>query len=201
MAYQKIGHRGVLCLEGAWDDDLRDRSSVLPTLQMLESLGRTSFIHRDVGTRAEFFGYLKRVRPKTRYGHYEVLHLACHGERGRLDLGNREFVELPELAEAIKEITDRRPIEAVYFGSCLVMSTKAAELREFHRVSGVRHVIGHRKEVDWIESAGFELMALEALTGFSRVGDGINYLQRGALGSFAKSLGFDRLPSTSARTS
>ena len=39
---------GIFCLEGQWDDDLSDRASVRPTLELLESLGEIRFIHKDV---------------------------------------------------------------------------------------------------------------------------------------------------------
>ena len=176
MSHPTIGPRGVLCLEGAWDDDLRDRSSVLPALQTLESLGYTSFIHRTASTRAALFDYLERARDADLYSHFEVLQLACHGERGQLLLSDGEAVELAELAEALRAITDHRRIAAVYFGSCLTMGATDVQLEEFRRVSRVSHVIGYTEEVDWLESAAFELMVLGALTSYSRVGDAINHL-------------------------
>lgn len=190
--YPKIGRRGIFCLEGTWEEDLRDRSSVLPTLQLVEALGLSSFIHRRVGTREQLFHYLDRARAKTRYAHFEVLHLAFHGERGCLLPNQREEVSLDELAEAIAEITARRSVEIVYFGSCSTMAVGEDALEEFLRASGVRHVAGYTKAVDWIQAAGFELMVLEALVDFSRVGDALNYLQRGAVGDFGESLGFRR---------
>jgi hypothetical protein len=42
--------RRIFCLEGQWESDLEDRCSVLPTLDTLERLGRSKYIHRDVGT-------------------------------------------------------------------------------------------------------------------------------------------------------
>ncbi len=192
MSYPKVGHRGVLCLEGAWEEDLRDRSSVLPTLQLLESLGYLSFIHRTASTREALFDYLRRARWAGRYDHYQVLQIACHGEQGQLWLSKGESVELGELAEALREVTDRRRVAAVYFGSCLTMAVTDDQLAEFCRVSRVRHVLGFTEEVDWLESAAFETLVLGAVTGSRRVGDGINTLQRGPAGELAAALGFRR---------
>ena len=49
---------GIFCLEGAWATRLDDRTSVLPTLEMLERLRLATFIHRDVGTEEELYHYL-----------------------------------------------------------------------------------------------------------------------------------------------
>jgi hypothetical protein len=75
------GTNGVFCLEGQWASDLRDRASVLPTLEHLERAGEIRFIHRDVATRDEVAFYLKRLRTKL-YRRYQLVYLAMHGDRG-----------------------------------------------------------------------------------------------------------------------
>ena len=72
---------GVFCLEGTWEDDLADRSSVLPVLELLERLKQIDYIHRDVGTRAELEHYVRRCIDEKL--DYNVLYLAFrYGESG-----------------------------------------------------------------------------------------------------------------------
>ena len=73
---------GVFCLEGAWDEeDLTDRSSVRPVLDVLERLRCIDFVHRDIGTRAELEHYLRRWIEEDLA--YRLLFLAFHGSVDR----------------------------------------------------------------------------------------------------------------------
>lgn len=189
--YPSWGHRGVFCLEGAWDADLRNRGSVLPTLQMLEAQRRCSYVHRDVGTVEEFQHYVNLWSTKKRsYGHYEVLFLAFHGNKGSLAIGP-DWISIEDLAVRLR---GRCNGKVVYFGSCATAGIKSERLEAFRKAVGARYVAGYRKDVDWITSAAFEMALLDALGYYSRVGDAFNYLERDAPRSLAKSLGFHRHP-------
>jgi hypothetical protein len=54
--------KGVFCLEGDWEKNLKSRTSIGPVLELLETSGYPSvpYIRRDVGTRTEFDYYLGR---------------------------------------------------------------------------------------------------------------------------------------------
>ena len=149
---------GVFCLEGEWDSDLRRRDSVLPVLELLERLGEIKWIYRDVATVSEVEGYLKKWGQR-RYDDYPVLYLATHGDKGRLHWGSRQSMTLDELAEAL-------PVSVrgcwVYLGSCLTLFNEG-DVRRFVDLTGVEAVLGYRKEVDWIESAAFDVILLSAM--------------------------------------
>ncbi|WP_374457960.1 DUF6642 family protein [Nocardioides sp.] len=149
---------GIFCLEGEWDDDLRRRRSVLPILELFERLGIARYVHRDVATREELAYYLKRWRLKS-YQDYQLLYLAMHGDIGELDLG-RDTLRLPDLAELIRGKAAGRTI---YFGSCWTMLEDEAELQRFVRTTGATAAVGFSEEVDWLESAGFEVFLIQKL--------------------------------------
>ena len=48
--------KGIFCLEGDWERDLRSRTSVSPELELLEKSNhpKVPYIRRDVGTVTEF---------------------------------------------------------------------------------------------------------------------------------------------------
>ena len=188
-AYPRYGTRGVFCLEGDWDDDLRDRSSVLPTLEMLDARHQCSYIHRDVATEAELSHYLEQ-RGKSKYSHYSVIFLAFHGDRGKIHLG-RESIDLERLAELM---TGRCDDTIVYFGSCATTWVSESRLEEFRKQVGAAYIAGYRKDVDWVTAAAFEFILLQALSSYSRVGDALNYIEQKDPRSLTASLGFTRCP-------
>ena len=153
---------GVFCLEGEWETDLRKRDSVLPVLELLERLDQIKWIHRDVATIAEAEYYLKKWSQR-RYVDYEVLYLATHGDKGKLYWGPRVSMTLDELAEILG---DSAKGCWVYLGSCLTLFNER-EVRRFVEQTGVKAVLGYRKEVDWIESASFDVILLSEMANFS----------------------------------
>jgi hypothetical protein len=94
-------------------------------------------------------------------------------------------VDLPELARCIGTAAAGR---IIYFGSCSVLgSPKAAA--EFQRATKARLVCGYTKQIGWVESAGFDLILLNTLATYVRVGSGITQLKK-RYPDLTKSLGF-----------
>jgi hypothetical protein len=52
--------KGIFCLEGLWDNDLKRKSTVQPILNMLEVNDGVKYIHQDVATIEELEFYLKQ---------------------------------------------------------------------------------------------------------------------------------------------
>lgn len=150
--------KGIFCLEGEWDSDLRARKSVEPILQLLEGLKLAKYIHRDVATREEFTYYIDKWS-QPRYSNYRVLDLAMHGGAGAVGLG-RHTLTLDEVGEILG---GRRPDAIVYFGSCLTMDGDDADLTRFVRRAGVKAVVGYSAVIDWLASASFEVVLLQQL--------------------------------------
>ncbi len=71
---------GIFCVEGQWHRDLNERGSVLPTLELLERLGKVRFIHKDAATRDELFYFIDRWLLK-QYADHRLGFFAMHGDR------------------------------------------------------------------------------------------------------------------------
>lgn len=149
---------GVFCLEGEWNADLRDRTSVEPVLELLERLRLAKYVHRDVVTRSEFEYYLKRWGQKG-YHDFEILYLAMHGEAEMLHLG-KDALSLSELGDLLAGKAANR---IVYFASCSTMMDDESALKDFVKKTGARAAIGYWLDIDWLDAVGFEVFLLERL--------------------------------------
>ena len=150
---------GVFCVEGQWDDNLTDRLSVRPALELLERLGAIQFIHKDVATVAELDYFLDRWTMKS-YRPYAVGYFAMHGTPSKLSLSGRHSVTLHHIAQ---QLDGRCAGRRLYFGSCSVMNAPDHALRDFLKVTRAELVCGYTKEVDWVESAALDVGLLADL--------------------------------------
>lgn len=158
-------------------------------LEMLESVGTCSFIHRDVYT-SEEAEHLLTEWAKRRYEHWSVLYIATHGSRSTLHLGGKNDVSLGDLGNMLE---GRCAGRVIYFGSCSVLRSRA-ESEEFLERTGASYVVGYRRDVDWVTSAAFEVALFGALGQYARAGDALNYIEREAPSSLARFLRFVRYP-------
>ncbi|YCN55431.1 DUF6642 family protein [Rhodococcus erythropolis] len=149
---------GVFCLEGEWEESIESRLSIEPALRLLEARDDIRLVHRDIATLAELEYYLDRWL-NTRLRGYDFGYLGFHGSAERLDVGH-EQMSLDDLAELID---GRCQGKVVYFGSCSVLSAPDEVLTNFCRRTGARAVAGYTKNVDWIETAAFELLLVTKL--------------------------------------
>lgn len=148
---------GVFCLEGDWETRLDDRTSVLPMLDMLERLGYIRFIRRDVATREEFVHYLDRWID---YDRYPLLYLGFHGYPDWLGIG-RDGVDLAWIEQAIAGGGAGRMI---HIGGCSTLAVAESRRDSFLRATGARGLSGYEKDIDWVDSAAFELALLQAIS-------------------------------------
>lgn len=148
--------RDVFCLESDWSSDMRDQATVGHLLTLLKDLRVLKQpIRKPVDTKD---GLLNRVTQWTqkRYSRYTVLYLASHGEPGAIRIG-RDRVLLDELAEAM---VGCRNGCFVHFGCCETLAVDRRHLTRFLRRTGAKLISGYTKEVDWVQSAAFELLLL-----------------------------------------
>ncbi len=156
-------HKGIFCLEGDWERDLRGRTTVTPVLDLLERSHYPSIrsIRRDVATSGELAHYLEKWRLK-KYDDYPILYLGFHGNPDILFVGadRTDPVGMGWVAERLKGACRGR---IIHFGSCSTLAAHGNRLNHFLRATGALAVSGYRCEVDWIQSAAFELVLLSAL--------------------------------------
>jgi len=175
---------GVMCLEGEWTRDLTDHSSVRPSLELLERLEVIDFAHRDVATVPELTEYLNRWTLK-KHQRYGVLYLAVQGSPGPVMIGDSRL-SLDDLAVPLERRCRGR---VIYFGRCSSIDLEDQTLDAFLRRTRARAVCGYSTEVDWGESAAFDLLLLGSLARYKRIDAPFRYLDR-QHGQFVKRLRF-----------
>lgn len=151
--------KGALCLEGFWYGDHRDKTSVIPILELANRFLNMPYIHHRCGTIAELEFSLQRWNTKSFYKKYPILILAFHGKKGNILIG-KENISLEMLAEMLGE---KSAGSVIYFGSCETMNVTNKRLQSFMQKTHTLAVLGYKKEVDWLKSASFEIQLLAFL--------------------------------------
>lgn len=167
--------KGIFCLEGLWDPDLRVGSTVRPVLELLRLQEGVEYIHREFATRAEFEFYLKKWTQKT-YDAYPILYITSHGEEGGIDLEGELFT-LEQLAELLAEkCTDR----VIMLSSCTTLKLPRKKLTHLRERTGALLVCGYRVDVDWMRSLAFELLLFASMQDNEFSGRGIGAIAKEA---------------------
>lgn len=167
--------KGIFCIEGLWDVDLRDTSTVRPLLELLQLNEQVAFIHREYATREELDFYLGKWVLK-RYEAYPILYLTCHGVEGALDLGGTPY-PLEELAALLAGKCEHR---VIMFSSCSTLGIASRDLQHMLEVTGALAVCGYKVDVDWMRSTAFELLLFAKMQDNEFSGRGVNALRSGA---------------------
>ena len=121
--------------------------------------------HYDVGTCEEFDFYLKKWRGTT-FNDFPILYLSFHGAPGELHVGEGrdKSLSLEDLAERLDGGCRGR---VVHLGSCGTVDVHGRELKKFLSRTGALAVCGFRENVNWLESAAFDMLVLGRLQGAS----------------------------------
>ena len=124
---------------------------------------RHRWVYRNAVTRDEFFRHLQSW-DNSPPGDYPILYFGYHGGEGEIWLDGEEQnavenrVKVTDIIDGIKHSCDNC---VIHFGSCGTIDEQhAKELFDARNASGVS---GFRSDVEWIESAAFELMYLELM--------------------------------------
>jgi hypothetical protein len=169
--------KGVFCLEGDWDGDLKSRKSIQPVLQLLEHAGEPSIpsIRRDIGTIPELEHYLRKWCLK-RYKNYPILYLAFHGSPGTLYLDNsKTTVDLDWLEERLEGACKGK---VIHLGSCQTMNVHGSRLNKFLVRTGALAVCCYKIDVEWMYSAAFEIMLFGCFQRYSMTKQGMEAVKR-----------------------
>ena len=163
MAKTKDQRKGIFCLEGHWWG-VKDKTTVEPVLRLLETLSscNASYRHYDVATREEFDFYLRKWRGAS-FNNFPILYLGFHGSQSKIFVGEA----LEDLAERLDGGCKGR---VVHLGSCGTAGVHGAKLKKFLSRTGALAICGYTKEVEWLESAAFDVLVLGRLqnTSFRR---------------------------------
>lgn len=175
MAKRPETRKGIFCLEThEWYSPKEikgkiDNSSVEPSLMLLEKLEdyNVPYRRRDVATEEEFM-YLLDQYLDDEYENYPILYLSFHGygpengDSSGIYLGNETELSLGDLETEINGRCRRR---VIHFGACGVMSASDERLRSFRKKTGAIAVCGYTEDVNWLESAAFDLLLMGCLQG------------------------------------
>lgn len=173
--------KGIYCLEGIWDDDLREKSSVKPILELLHCNRGIEYIYHACATieETEFFVNKWTLR---KYSRYPILYLAFHGEKNRMMLGDKKNYSLDDLAEIV---SGKCSNSIVIFGSCSTLAIRKNYLKKFLDKTGALAICGYQADVDWLPSTAFEMLMLSEMQenefskrGISAIENKINSIAR-----------------------
>ena len=179
--------KNVACLESLWDSDLENRLSILPLLDITSKTTSNRHIYLTCNTKAELRYNLGLLAGKKKYG---VLLLAFHGEPGEIELAEKVFVDLEELADMMQKGFAGW---VIHFASCGTIKADEARLVDFVKRTGVAMVMGYTKKVDWTESAVMDLLVLRWLQYYKDLSALLRHLQK-SYGDLIAITGFHAYP-------
>lgn len=150
--------KGIFCLEGLWDCDLKKKSSTRPILDLLSINTETPYIHKDCATNEELEYYLD-TWVQEEYSGYPILYLAFHGAEAEISSGNCTY-NLEQLADKLKNKCQKK---LIMFGSCSVLNIDKRYLKNFLERTKAFAICGYKIDVNWMTSTAFELLLLHTL--------------------------------------
>jgi hypothetical protein len=175
----KKRNRGIFCLEGDWWNDYKRPSTVEHLLKVLDQhhADKLQYIHRDVHTR-QSLQYLLAKWCNGRYKTHGFAYLGFHGDKGVIFVGDRRkndsIVSLEDIGEWLEGRCEGR---VLHFASCQTLNVDLRRLKKFLWQTKAAAICGYRKEIDWVDSAAFELMLFARLNSYPLTPRGIERLK------------------------
>jgi len=153
--------KGIYCLEGLWNHhDIKDKSTVLPILDLLEKRNYCDYIYHDCATKEELEFFLDKWTRLSVSNKYPILYFAFHGEEGSIFFTNKKKYTLDELGDFLEGKCFGK---VIYFGSCSTLKIDKRIIKSFLEKTGAIAAIGYKTDVDWIQSTACDLFVFEAL--------------------------------------
>ena len=147
--------KGILCIEGSWENDHRDKKSVEKALEFLECIENVKFIVKQCHNQATL-EELTRDSMQSRYSKYSILYLAFHGKPGMINVGKRsKYVSFDEVADMIG---DKANGKIIHFGCCSTLKLDGWAIRRFIKKTNALAVSGYSKDIDFVRSTAFDIM-------------------------------------------
>jgi len=166
--------KGIYCLEGIWDEDLREKSSVRPILDLLLSNQGIDHIYHACATKEEVEFFVGKWTQR-KYHKYPILYLAFHGEKNILLLGNKKTYSLDDLADLLYGKCGN---SIIIFGSCSTLAIRKNYLKKFLDKTGALAIGGYQKDVEWLPSVAFEMLILSQMQDNEYSKRGISSLEK-----------------------
>lgn len=154
MARVKSYKKNIACLESLWDENLENRLTVRPILQIAATLNDVQVIYLTCNTVEEFKHNLVKLKRRRGYG---VLYLSLHGSPGEVHVDDA-VLDLESLAALMGKGFQNW---ILHFGSCGTVDVPRGRLQRFIAATGVALVVGYRGDVVWVDSAALDLLLLD----------------------------------------
>lgn len=153
--------KGIFCIEGMWDHyDIKNKSTVLPILDLLNKSGTCDYIYHDCATREELEFLLNKWKRKSVSEKYPILYLAFHGEEENICLNSKDKYSIDELSNLLE---DKCFGKVIHFGSCSTLRMHGTKIQTFLTKTGAIATIGYKTEIEWLLSTACDLLIFEAL--------------------------------------
>lgn len=152
--------KGIFCLEGLWTNNLNNKSTVLPILELLQKGGVCNHIHHTCATKEELEFFLNKWKQESISAKYPILYLAFHGKKEQIYITDDNTYSLTDLADMLKNSARGK---VVFFASCETLNSNGRSIQTFLKKTKALAAIGYKQEVDWMVATAFELLVLDAL--------------------------------------
>lgn len=148
----------IFCLEGDWDNNLKNKSSILPALELLEINNGIQSIYRTCSTYEEFKNRLNILFSDERiYKSYDIIYLAFHGKTNKIFIGESE-ITLDVIANDFK---GKFKNKIIHFGSCKTLSIDEEKAQKLIKETNALAISGYQSNVKFISSTVFDVLFFE----------------------------------------
>lgn len=154
--------KNIACLESIWDQDLENRMSVRPVLELTSYATGAKFIYLTCNTKPELRHNLELLWKRKGYG---ILLLSFHGDPGIIELAGTN-VNLESLAWMMRK---HFAGWVVHFASCSTVKIDEERMAKFVKQTGVAMVMGYTEAVDWTDGSVMDLLLLSRLQYYRNV--------------------------------
>jgi hypothetical protein len=151
--------KGIYCLEGLWDYNLKDKSTVQPILELLEKSDICKHMYHSCATKDELEFFLNKWKQKKMNSKFPILYLAFHGSKGNILITHNKSYSLNELGFMLEGACEGK---VIFFASCETLNTDERKIQSFLKQTNAIAAVGYKQEVDWMLATAFELLVLDA---------------------------------------
>lgn len=184
MAPIGSGKPGIWTMEGDWSSKVSDVRTVTPVLKALMQSGYAKYAMRRLNDADDV---AKEFQKWSKYSSYNIGYLALHGSPGHVYVGKEE-VDLHELGKELQGKANLKH-KILHFGSCSVLDMPKPERESLRKSLGIKILTGFTRDVEWVESLAFELLAFGAFTWYKQPASAEKYIDAN-YGQLKKRLGF-----------
>jgi hypothetical protein len=147
--------KNIFCIEGSWDSDHRNKTSVERALDFFECIEQVKTTTRKCYNKETLKDILSESM-QSKYRKYSIIYLAFHGEPNAIHLGRRnKKANLEEIADIINGKANGK---IIHFGACSTLNVSQSKLNKFLENTNALAISGYKTDIDFIKSAALDLL-------------------------------------------